>query len=69
MSCNISSEKNIFVEPARGGTPLRPLFLFLFFDFLIFLMLPWLFALTFTWSQGLHREPSGEPRSLKISSD
>ena len=31
-------------------------------------LLPWLFALTLTWSQGLHRDQSGEPRSL-ISSE
>ena len=27
-------------------------------------LLLWLFALTLTWSQGLHRDRSGEPRSL-----
>ena len=30
-------------------------------------LLPWLFALTSTWSQGLHRDRSGEPRSLMSS--
>ena len=28
---------------------------------------PWCNALTSTWSQGLHRDPSSEPRSLTIS--